>query len=78
MFLFSEADCDSHGKCQVFVIHIQGNRFLMKRQRPGWMRPGDSLTLGGFFPDTAQRLRADLGTAGDERHFHLRKYFVVV
>ena len=50
----------------------------MKRQRPGWMRPGDSPTLGGFFPDTAQRLRADLGTAGDERHFHLRKYFVVV
>lgn len=41
------------------------------------MRPGDCITLGGFFPDTAQRLRADLGTAADERHFsHLRKYFV--
>ena len=41
------------------------------------MRPGDSITLGGFLPDTAQRLRADLGTAADERHFNLRKCSVV-
>ena len=45
----------------------------------GWVRTGHSIPLGGFFPDTAQRLRADLGTAADERHFfHLRKYFVVI
>ena len=41
------------------------------------MRPGESITLGGFLPDTAQRLRADLGTAAYERHFNLRKCSVV-
>ena len=52
MFLFSEANCDSRGKCQVFVIHVQGSGLLMKRRRgldahrgqhpPGWVLSGHS------------------------------------
>ena len=51
-FLFSEADCDSRGKCQVFVIHVQGSGLLMERRRgldahrgqhpPGWVLSGHS------------------------------------